>query len=279
MMGILKVILLLAVLSGILMAVGAVFAGRKGVLVAFVVSLLLNLGGYWYSDSIVLKMYQARKVTEVDAPELYRAVKGLSQRAGLPMPGVYIIPSASPNAFATGRNESHAAVAVTEGILKILNRDELEGVLAHELAHIRNRDILIATAAATIAGSVVMLAHMARWAVVFAGGKKIGRTVGTLALSVVAPVAATMVQMALSRSREFEADAGGAAISGKPEALAGALEKLSAPASREALEANPSTAHMFIVNPLTAEGAMRWFRSHPPVDQRVARLKALKPAY
>ncbi len=278
-MGILKVILLLAILSGILMAFGAVFAGRKGVLVAFVISLLLNLGGYWYSDSIVLKMYQARKVTEADAPQLYGAVRDLSQKAGLPMPGVYIIPSASPNAFATGRNESHAAVAVTEGILKILNRDELEGVLAHELAHIKNRDILIATAAATIAGSVVMMANMARWAVVFAGGKKIGRTVGTLALSIVAPVAATMVQMALSRSREFEADAGGAAISGKPEALAGALEKLSAPASREALEANPSTAHLFIVNPLSAEGAMRWFRSHPPVDQRVARLKALKPAY
>lgn len=278
-MGILKVILLLAVLSGILMALGAVFAGRKGVLVAFVVSMLFNLGGYWYSDSIVLKMYQARKVTEADAPQLYGAVKDLSQKAGLPMPGVYIIPSASPNAFATGRNESHAAVAVTEGILKILNRDELEGVIAHELAHIQNRDILIATAAATIAGSVVMLASMARWAVVFAGGKKIGRTVGTLALSIVAPVAATMVQMALSRSREFEADAGGASISGRPEALAGALEKLSAPASREALEANPSTAHLFIVNPLSAEGAMRWFRSHPPVDQRVARLKALKPAY
>jgi heat shock protein HtpX len=243
----------------------------------------MNIGSYWFSDKIVLSMYKAQAVSEGDAPELYAMVKNLALRASMPMPRVYIIPEDTPNAFATGRDEHHAVVAVTEGILRILGREELEGVIAHELTHIRNRDILIGSIAATLAGAIVMLANMAQWAAMFGGTSRDdnegggNNIVGLILMAILAPIAATLIQMAISRSREYLADAGGAKISGKPYGLAGALEKLSRASQAIPMNANPSTAHMFIVNPLTGRSLMNLFSTHPPIEERINRLRSMRP--
>jgi heat shock protein HtpX len=272
-MNTLKVILLLSVLSGMLIVIGYLVARGAGVVIALVLSVLMNFGGYWFSDTIVLKMYNARPVVRADAPGLYEAVADLSQKAQIPMPKVYVIASDAPNAFATGRNENHAAVAVTSGLLNLMSRDEIEGVVAHELSHIKHKDILISTLAATVAGAVVLLS---RWSVFF--GSDEGGLLGAVAIAVIAPVAAALVQAAISRSREYEADAGSAAITGNPKALAAALLKLSAAGRQKPLQANPATAHLFIVNPLSGETIMSWFSTHPPIEKRVARLLAMQSA-
>ncbi len=267
-----KLIVLLASLSGLLLVVGYFIAKGRGVLIALVIALITNFGGYWYSDSIVLKMYDARPVTQTEAPVLFDVVESLASKAKIPTPKIYMISNPSPNAFATGRNEDHAAVAVTTGIMRILNRDELEGVIAHELSHIKNKDILISTMAATIATAVVLLS---RWAMFFGSGED-GSTIATVAVAIVAPVAATIIQMAISRSREYDADAGGAKVSGKPEALASALAKLSKAATIRPMDANPSTAHMFIVNPLSGGTIMNLFSTHPPLEKRIERLMKMR---
>jgi heat shock protein HtpX len=243
----------------------------------------MNFASYWWSDRIVLWMYGAQEVSEAQAPEFHALVRRLAQRAGLPMPRVFIIPTDTPNAFATGRNPQHAAVAATEGILRILTPDELEGVMAHELGHVRNRDILISTVAATMAGAIMMLARMAQFAAFFGGGRSSedeegGSTgiVGMLILAIVAPLAAMLIQMAISRAREYLADAAGAQISRKPWALADALQKLERAATAMPLDANPATAHMFIVNPLRGMSLLNLFSTHPPVEERIARLRAMR---
>ncbi len=282
-MNTIKTGLLLGALTGLLMLIGGSFGGQQGVVIAFIFAMVMNFGSYWFSDKIVLRMYNAQAVSEEEAPELYATVKNLALKASMPMPRVYIIPGDTPNAFATGRNEQHAVVAVTEGILRILGRDELEGVIAHELTHIRNRDILIGSIAATLAGAIVMLAHMAQWAAMFGGASRDddegggSNIVGLILMAVLAPIAASLIQMAISRSREYLADAGGAKISGKPYGLAGALEKLSRASQTIPMEANPSTAHMFIVNPLTGRSLMNLFSTHPPIEERIARLRSMRP--
>jgi heat shock protein HtpX len=282
-MNTIKTGLLLGALTGLLMLIGGSFGGQQGVVIAFIFAMAMNLGSYWFSDKIVLRMYNAQPVSETEAPELYATVKNLALKASMPMPRVYIIPGDTPNAFATGRNEQHAVVAVTEGILRILGRDELEGVIAHELSHIRNRDILIGSIAATLAGAIVMLANMAQWAAMFGGARRDddegggSNIVGLILMAILAPIAATLIQMAISRSREYLADAGGAKISGKPYGLAGALEKLSRASQTIPMEANPSTAHMFIVNPLNGRSLMNLFSTHPPIEERIARLRSMRP--
>jgi len=275
-MNTIKLVLLLSSLAGLLMIIGYFVAGKVGVAIAFVLSMVLNFGSYWYSDQLVLKMSGAQEVTEASAPQLYATVRTLADKANLPMPRVYIMQQDSPNAFATGRNPEHAAVAVTTGIMKILNKDELSGVIAHELSHIRNRDTLIGTVAATMAGAVLMVATMARWGAVFGMGEDGGRTVGLIATAIVAPIAATLIQMAISRSREYLADESGARMSGKPEALAGALAKLARGAQAKPMDANPSTAHLFIVNPFSGGTVMNLFSTHPPVEKRIERLMKMK---
>jgi heat shock protein HtpX len=281
-MNTIKTGLLLGALTGLLMLIGGWFGGQNGVVIAFFFAVVMNFGSYWFSDKIVLGMVHAQTVSESEAPELYAMVKNLALKASMPMPRVYIIPGDTPNAFATGRNEQHAVVAVTEGILRILGRDELEGVIAHELTHIRNRDILIGSIAATLAGAIVMLAHMAQWAAMFGGASRDddeggSNIVGLILMAILAPIAATLIQMAISRSREYLADAGGAKISGKPYGLAGALEKLSQASQAIPMNANPSTAHMFIVNPLTGRSLMNLFSTHPPIEERIARLRSMRP--
>jgi heat shock protein HtpX len=271
-MNTIKLVFLLASMTGLLLFIGSMVAGRLGLVIALIAAVVMNFGSYWYSDSLILKMYKAREVSETQAPEIYAAVKNLAVRAKLPLPRIYTIPGDSPNAFATGRDENHAAVAVTDGIVRILNRQELEGVIAHELSHIKNRDILISSVAATMAGAIVMVANVARWGALFGSDTGEGGTISVIATAVVAPIAATIIQMALSRSREYLADEGGARIAGSPYGLASALKKL-ATASREIpLEANPSTAHLFIVNPLSNSFAMNLFSTHPPIEKRIARL-------
>lgn len=277
----LKTALLLGALTGLLMLIGGWFGGQQGVVIAFIFAMAMNFGSYWFSDKIVLKMYHAREVSESEAPELYNLVKTLALRAKLPMPRVYIVPGETPNAFATGRNEQHAAVAVTEGILRILKNDELEGVLGHELTHIKNRDILIGSISATIAGAIVMLAHMAQWAAIFGGASRDddeggSNIVSLIVMAILAPIAASLIQMAISRSREYLADEGGAKISGKPLSLASALGKLSGAAQAIPMEVNPSTAHMFIVNPLSGRSLMHLFSTHPPLEERIARLRSMR---
>ncbi len=281
-MNTIKTGLLLGALTGLLMLIGGWFGGQNGVIIAFFFAVAMNFGSYWFSDKIVLRMYRAKAVSEGEAPELYATVRNLALRASMPMPRVYIIPEETPNAFATGRNEQHAVVAVTEGILRMLGRDELEGVLAHELTHIRNRDILLGSIAATLAGAIVMLANMAQWAAMFGGAGRDddeggSNIVGLIVMAVLAPVAATLIQMAISRSREFLADEGGAKISGKPYGLAGALDKLAQASQVIPMKANPSTAHMFIVNPLTGRSLMNLFSTHPPIEERIARLRSMRP--
>ena len=276
-MNTLKIILMLAALSGILLVVGAVVGGRIGLVMALILSAVMNIGSYWYSDRIVLKMYNAKAVTRVEAPVLYDVVQKLADKERMPVPKVYIIADKSPNAFATGRDENHAAVAVTSGILDLLSRDELTGVIAHELSHIRHRDILIGTMAATIASAVVIVASVAKWTAMMGGAGADGEgTVALIATAIVAPVAATLVQMAISRSREYDADKGAAIMTGNPEALASSLEKLSLASRKTPLDANPATAHMFIVNPLSGNMIMNLFSTHPPLEKRIARLRGMK---
>jgi heat shock protein HtpX len=272
-----KTVLLLGLLSGLLLAIGEWLGGANGLVMAFVIAAVMNLGSYWFSDKIVLRMYRAQPV----GPEhpLYRIVERLTVRASLPMPKVYIIPDPSPNAFATGRNPAHAAVAATEGILNVLSENELEGVIAHELAHVKHRDILISSVAATIAAAIMMTARMAQFAAMFGGygGRGDDRDRGNnplalLAMIILAPLAAALIQMAISRSREFAADAGGAAIAGSPYGLADALRKIDAAAKRVPLVANPATAHMFIVQPFSGGGLASLFSSHPPTEARIRAL-------
>jgi len=273
-MNMFKTLLLMTVLTAGLVLVGGWFGGRGGAVVALVVAGAMNFGSYFFSDRLVLRMYKAREVTRAEAPELYDVVEGLARRAGLPVPRVAIIPGEQPNAFATGRDPEHAVVAATEGILRVLDRDEIEGVMAHELAHVRHRDMLISSVAATLAGAIMVLS---RFGLFFGGGDR-DRGGGGLAILVVilAPIAAMIVQAAISRSREFAADAGGAQISGKPRALASALQKLEATAKRVPLQGNPATAHMFIVHPFRGGGITKLFSTHPPTAERVARLLEMR---
>jgi heat shock protein HtpX len=272
-----KTALLLGLMSAVLLALGEWLGGSNGLVIAFAFAAIMNFGSYWFSDKIVLSMYRAQPV----GPEhpLYRIVERLTQRAGLPMPRVYIIPDPSPNAFATGRNPSHAAVAATEGILQVLSEHELEGVIAHELAHVKHRDILISSVAATMAAAIMMVARLAHFAALFGGygGRGEGRDRGNnpialLAMIILAPLAAMLIQMAISRSREFAADAGGASIAGNPYGLADALRKIDAVSKRVPLDANPATAHMFIVKPFSGAGLMSLFSSHPPTEARIRAL-------
>jgi heat shock protein HtpX len=270
----LKTALLLGALSGMLLLIGDLLGGQQGLILAFGFAALMNLGSYWFSDKIVLRMYNAQ---QVDASHpLYQMTQRLATRAGLPMPKVYVIPDSSPNAFATGRNPQHAAVAATQGIMQALAPHELEGVIAHELAHVRHRDILISSVAATIAAAVMMLARMAMYAGMFGGGRddREGGTnpIALFAMMIFAPIAAMLIQMAISRSREFAADAGAAQITGNPRALADALRKIDALAKRVPLDANPATAHMFIVKPFSGQGLMGLFSTHPPTEARVQAL-------
>jgi len=279
----LKTTVLLAGLTAFFLIIGQYLGGQNGLIIAFIFAAVMNLGSYWFSDKIVLAMYRARQVNATEAPELHQTVAELAQNAGLPMPRVYIIPQDAPNAFATGRNPEHAAVAVTEGILRILNRDELKGVLAHELGHVKNRDILIGSIAATLAGAIMMLASMARWSAFLGGmgrsddeGGGGGGIVGLIVMSILAPIAAMLIQMAISRSREYQADSTGARIAGSPWGLAGALQKLDNAAKRIPMTASPQTAHMFIVNPLSGRSMLNLFSTHPPIEERIERLRAMR---
>jgi len=267
-----KTAVLLGGLSGLLMLFGGAFGGQGGLAIAFVFAMLMNVGSYWFSDKIVLRMYKAQEVGPDHA--LYRMTARLAQRAGLPMPKVYVIPDMSPNAFATGRNPQHAAVAATEGILRLLSEPELEGVIAHELAHVRHRDILISTVAATIAAAIMMLANMAQFAAIFGGrdNREGGNPLALLAMALFAPLAAGLIQAAISRQREFAADRGGAEIAGSPMGLAQALRRIDAAAQRIPLDANPATAHMFIMKPFSGRGMLALFSTHPPTEARVQAL-------
>lgn len=278
--------ILLAALTALVVWIGQMFGGPQGAVMALIIAGVMNFFSYWFSDKIVLKMYRAQEVSPNEDPELYRMVQELAARGGLPMPKVYIIPEDTPNAFATGRNPEHAAVAVTQGIRRILNQRELAGVLGHELTHVKNRDILISSIAATLAGAISYLAQMAQWAAIFGGGRSRddedsggGGIFGLLFMMIVAPIAAMLIQMAVSRSREYMADAGGAKISGDPLALASALRKLHMGAQSIPLDASPATqnatAHMFIVSPLSGGSFASLFSTHPAMEERVARLEAM----
>jgi heat shock protein HtpX len=273
-----KTVVLMVGLMVLLVVVGSALGGRQGMIMAFMFGSVMNIVTYWFSDKIVLRMYNAREVTETEAPTLYSVTRDLAMKMSIPMPKVYIIPSEAPNAFATGRNPNHAAVAATEGIVRLLSRDELMGVMAHELSHVRNRDILIGTIAACIAGAISMLAHIAQWGMIFGGGRRDddrGGMIGGIAMIILAPLAAALIQMAISRSREYEADATGAKVCGNPLYLANALKKLHVGAQRIPMNANPATAHMFIVNPLRGGGISSLFSTHPPMEERIARLEKM----
>jgi heat shock protein HtpX len=276
----LKVAFLLLILTMILVAIGAVFGGRSGMMMAFGLAVVMNFASYWWSDKIVLSIYRARLATEQNNARLLRSVRHVAQLGSLPMPKVYVIPTQAPNAFATGRNKNHAAVAVTEGVMRILSDDELEGVIGHELAHIRNRDILIGSIVATIAGAIGILAMMARWTAFFGGyggsdDRDGGSPIALLVMAIVAPLAAMVIQMAISRTREYKADKVGSDMTRKPLALASALEKLHTAPVQLNLDKRPSSAHLFIINPLSGKGLARMFSTHPPLDERVRRLQKL----
>ncbi len=277
----LKTALLLIGLTALLVWLGSALGGAAGAQMAFAFALVMNVGAYWFSDKLVLRMYRAQPVTEAQAPMLYGLVADLVQRAQIPMPAVYVIPDPGLNAFATGRSPNHAAIAVTEGLLRSLDRSELAGVLAHELSHVKHRDILIGTVAATLVGAVTMLSNMAQWSAMFGGlhGRSDdeggGNPLVTLAVAVVAGLAATLLQLAVSRSREYEADAGAARMLGDPRPLISALRKLEYAAERLPMQANPASAHLFIVNPLRGGGMSRWFSTHPDIGDRIRALEAL----
>ena len=272
-----KTTLLLGAMTALIVMIGNLFGGRQGMIFAFILAMGMNFFSYWYSDRIVLRMYRAREASPLENPGIYGIVSELAHRAGLPIPRVYIIPEESPNAFATGRNPEHAVVAVTEGLLSLMDREEVAGVIAHELAHIKNRDILIGSIAATMAGAIMILASMARWSAFFGGGSDDDEgglgVIGLIAMSILAPVAAMLVQMAISRSREYYADATGASFAGQPFGLANALEKLGLHSRRLPMPSRPNTAHMFIVNPLSGGRMASLFSTHPPLEERIARLR------
>lgn len=279
-----KTAILLSVLTALILLIGQIFGGKQGLIIAFVLALVMNGGSYWFSDKIVLSLYKAQELPYKQAPELHRMVERLAQKAGIPKPKIYLVPSQNPNAFATGRNPQHAAVAVTEGIMRLLNSDELEGVLSHELSHIKDRDILIGSIAATLAGVVMMLASMARWAALFGGfgrddNEGAGGVIGLIVMSILAPIAAMLIQFAISRSREYLADETGARLSNNPLGLAGALEKLTIASKRIPMEAGPATAqatsHLFIVNPFSGKSLMSLFSTHPPAEDRIKRLREM----
>ena len=280
MSNIFKTGLLLAALTAMFVLMGGALGGRSGMMFGFVMALVMNGVSYWFSDKIVLKMYGAQPVDEHQAPEVHAIVRRLVMRAGIPMPKIYVIQDDSPNAFATGRNPEHAAVAVTTGILRILDDEELEGVLAHELAHVKNRDVLISTVAATLAGAITYVAHMLQWSAMFGGSRDDeeggGSPIGALAMAIVAPIAAMLIQMAVSRAREYQADATGAQLAKNTKGLQRALEKLHMASHAVPLHANPATAHMFIVNPLSGRALMTLFSTHPPMEDRIARLAAMR---
>jgi heat shock protein HtpX len=274
----LKTGILLTALTLLLIAIGNMLGGQTGLLIALVLAAVMNLGAYWFSDKLVLAMSGAQPISEQEAPELYAMVRRLCQRANLPMPRLYLIPEEQPNAFATGRDPHHAAVGITQGLLRLMDRQEVEGVVAHELAHIKNRDTLIMAVAATIAGAISYLAHMFYYASLFAGSRdeRGGNPIAALAMLILAPIAATIIQLAISRSREYEADRVGAEIAGTPIGLANALRKLELAAQRIPMHhAEPATAHMYIVNPLSGGGLMALFSTHPPVKERIRRLEAM----
>jgi heat shock protein HtpX len=279
-MNYMKTAMLMVLLTLLLVWGGAALGGRSGMTFALIMAFVMNFVTYFFSDKIVLKMYRAREVSEAEAPVLYRIVRRLSQKAGMPMPRVYIIPDMSPNAFATGRNPKHAAVAATEGIMQLLSEEELSGVMAHELSHVRNRDILISTIAATVAGAISYMAQMAQWAMIFGGGRRDdnegGSPVAAIVMMIVAPIAAMLIQMAISRSREYAADEGGARLHGNPHALANALRKLQTGAQAIPMHATPATSHMMIVNPFSGGVLMKLFSTHPPLEERIARLEAMR---
>jgi heat shock protein HtpX len=273
-----KTFMLMAGLTALFVVIGGAIGGQSGMFLAFALALVMNFASYWFSDKIVLRMYRAEEVDARRAPQLYQMVQSLAANAGLPMPRVYIIPGDQPNAFATGRNPQNSAVAFTEGILRLLSREELAGVIAHELAHIKNRDILIGTIAATIAGAISMIANIAQWSLIFGGAQQDGEEEGggifsSLLMIFLAPIAAMIIQLAVSRSREYLADETGARIAGNPRYLADALRKLHAGSQRIPLETSPATAHMFIVNPLRGGGWMSLFSTHPAMEKRIARLE------
>jgi|TARA_B100001964_G_scaffold237493_1_gene301129 heat shock protein HtpX len=278
----LKTVILLGALTGLLLFVGQLVGGASGLTIAFIFAIVMNIGSYWFSDKIVLKMYRAKQIKESDNPRLYKIVKEVAEKAKVPMPKIYIIPNESLNAFATGRNPEHAAVAATEGILSALNDEELKGVIAHEVAHVRNRDILISSIAATIAGVISYVAFMARWAAIFGGfggrdSRGSGNIISLILLAIITPLIATIIQLAISRSREYLADTTGAKIVQNSNGLASALEKLEAGAKSHPMRnANQATAHMFIVSPLRGGGLFKFFSTHPPMNERVKRLNSMK---
>jgi len=284
-MNTLRTTLLLAVMTGLLLVVGQALGGQTGMVVALGIAVVMNFGSYWFSDSLVLKMYQAQEVGPSEAPLLYQVVQDLAGRAGLPMPRVYVVHSDAPNAFATGRNPEHAAVAATTGLMRILSRDELAGVMAHELAHVQHRDTLTGAIAATIAGAIAMLANMAQWAALFGLGRRdeeegggAGGLLGALVMMIVAPLAASLIRMAISRSREYAADARGAEVCGHPLALANALRKLEQMNQQTYMpeaESHPATTHLLIINPLKGASLARLFSTHPATEERIRRLEAL----
>lgn len=274
-----KTAFLLTALTLLLMLLGRAFGGENGMFIALAIAVVMNFVSYFFSDKIALAMYRAQPVTREELPRAYDIVERLTQKIGIPMPKMYVIPTESPNAFATGRNPQHASVAVTHGILGLLNDEEMEGVLAHELGHVRNRDILISSVAATVAGAITMLASMGRWAMIFGGWggndreeRGGGGGIAALIMLILAPIAATLIQLAVSRSREYQADASGAHYTGNPYALASALQKLDAYSRRVPMQATPSTAHLFIIQPLLGISFGNLFSTHPPIAKRIERL-------
>ncbi|MBN2035105.1 MAG: zinc metalloprotease HtpX [Chitinispirillaceae bacterium] len=277
-MNFMKTAVLLGALTGLLLLFGNIAAGQNGMTIALIIAGLMNVGAYWFSDKIVLAMYRAQPAGEQDAPVLYRIVKRLSEKAAMPMPKVYIIPTDAPNAFATGRSPKHASVAATRGIMNILSEEELEGVMAHELAHVQNRDTLTATIAATIAGAIAYLATIIKWGAILGGrgSDDRGGLIGSLAMAFIAPLAALLIQMAISRSREYAADESGGRLCGRPLALAGALERLETSARQKPLVGgNPAAASLFIVNPFRGQALLSLFSTHPPMEKRIAKLQEL----
>ena len=280
-----KTTLLLTIMTVLILFIGQLLGGQQGMAIALIFAAGMNFFSYWYSDKLVLRMYRAQEASPRQVPELHHMVDQLTRQADLPMPKLYVIPQDTPNAFATGRNPKHAAVAVTRGLLELMNPEEVKGVVAHELAHVKNRDILIGSIAATMAGAIMLLATMARWSAIFGGGAGGGDDdegglgfIGLIVMSLLAPIAAMIIQMAISRSREYLADATGAAMVGRSEGLASALEKRGAYSGRLPLDAKPATAHMFIVNPLSGKRLMGLFSTHPPLEDRIARLRGDQPA-